>query len=223
MKKRFLAYSILCVVLSYAYSQDYYEEVNNRICAYQDSISKNNSILANHKLSDKKTNDILRENNEMKDSIIVLLEQKCLYEEKIIADYDYQLGLVDFYWCTDTTVFGSQYIELDKVDEYPQFLIEFYQLVTDLRNINLILVDIEKVIEDVNEGEATATLTPELKGKIILEKTKEKLTEAQNLLKNFKEREVQPYLSPAQVSYYQDFLIAKYNSFIDIIDNKSNN
>lgn len=223
MRRRLFTFSVLCIVLSYAYAQDYYEELDNRISAYQDSINTNDSILANNKLSEKKAIGILRRTNEMKDSIISILEQKCLYEEEIIADYDYQLGLVDFYWCTDTTVFGSQYIVLNKVSEYPQYLIEFYQLVTDLRKINLILVDIEKVIDDINMGGTTATLTPELKGKIILENTEEKLREVMELLVRFKERELHPYLSPSQISYYQDYLISKYNGILDIIENKSNN
>ena len=104
-----------------------------------------------------------------------------------------------------------------------EYLIEFYQLVTDLRKINLILVDIEKVIDDINRGGTTATLTPELKGKIILENTEEKLREVMGLLVRFKERELHPYLSPSQISYYQDYLISKYNGILDIIENKSNN
>lgn len=85
------------------------------------------------------------------------------------------------------------------------------------------LVDVEKVIDDINKGETTATLTPELKGKIILENTEEKLREAMELLVRFEERELQPYLSPAQISYYQDYLKSKYNDILDIIENKSNN
>lgn len=223
MKKRFITFSVLCIVLPYVYAQDYYEELDNRIDAYQDSIYVNDSILANMKVSNKELAGILRENNRMRDSVIVLLNRKCLNNEKTIADYSYELELIDFYWCTDTTVFGSQYIVLNKVSEYPQYLIEFYQLVSDLRKINLMLVDVEKVIDDINKGETTATLTPELKGKIILENTEEKLREAMELLVRFEERELQPYLSPAQISYYQDYLKSKYNDILDIIENKSNN
>lgn len=220
MKQRLFLCCALSIVLSYGYSQEFFQDLDNRIDAYQDSVYVNDSILANMKVSNKELAGILRENNRMKDSVIVLLNRKCLNNEKTIADYSYELELIDFYWCTDTTVFGSQYIVLNKVSEYPQYLIEFYQLVTDLRKINLMLVDVEKVIDDINKGETTATLTPELKGKIILERTEEKLREAMELLVRFEERELHPYLSPEQISYYQDYLKSKYNGILDIIENK---
>ena len=223
MKQRLILFSLLSIVLSYAFAQDCYLELDNRIKAYQDSIYINDSLLANGKLSTKEKIGILQDNNRMKDSISALLHQKCLSNEKTIADYSYELELIDFYWCTDTTIFGSQYIELDRVSEYPQYLIEFYQLVTDLRNVNKILVDVEKVIEKVDKDDITANLSPELRYKLLLEKTEEQLREAKNLYVKLKEREMQPYLSTDQISYYEDYLRTKYNRILDIIENKTNN
>ena len=223
MKRRLVILSVLSIVLSRVLAQDYCIELDNRMNVYQDSIYMNDSILANEKLSNKELVYILQENNRMKDSINVLLYQKCLINEKTIADYSYELELIDFYWCTDTTIFGTQYLELDKVSEYPQYLIEFYQIVTDLRKINLILVGIEKIIDDINKGTTTASLTSALKGEIILQNTEGKLREAMGLLVKFKERELHPYLSTEQISYFEDYLISKYNGILDIIENKSNN
>ena len=68
-----------------------------------------------------------------------------------------ELKIKDFILCSDTTVFGSKFIELE-IDKYPNHIREYYQLIYDLRSIDQKLFSIEEIVNEINTNELTADL-----------------------------------------------------------------
>ncbi|MBQ2906764.1 MAG: hypothetical protein IJE47_03215 [Bacteroidales bacterium] len=177
---------------------------------YQSKIYLNDSLLLDTKLKDKDRCKYLMENNAYKDSIIFVLEEQ-------LEQYKNDMKIKDFILCSDTTVFGSKFIELD-IEKYPNRVREYYQLIYDLRNINQKLVYIEKIVNDVNTNELIADLNQESKCAILQEKTEEQILELRKQLLKFKERDI-TYLSEEQKSYYNEYLKIKFNNVVDVIYN----
>lgn len=177
---------------------------------YQSKIYLNDSLLLDTKLKDKDRCKYLMENNAYKDSIIFVLEEQ-------LEQYKNDMKIKDFILCSDTTVFGSKFIELD-IEKYPNRVREYYQLIYDLRNINQKLVYIEKIVNDVNTNELIADLNQENKCAILQEKTEEQILELRKQLLKFKERDI-TYLSEEQKSYYNEYLKIKFNNVVDVIYN----
>ena len=177
---------------------------------YLSKINHNDSLLLDTKLKDKDRCKYLMENNAYKDSIIFVLEEQ-------LEQYKNDMKIKDFILCSDTTVFGSKFIELD-IEKYPNRVREYYQLIYDLRNINQKLVYIEKIVNDVNTNELIADLNQESKCAILQEKTEEQILELREQLLKFKERDI-TYLSEEQKSYYNEYLKIKFNNVVDVIYN----
>lgn len=195
---------------------------------YSQRIVQNDSLLLDTKLKDKERCVYLVENNNNKDSIIILLDSKIsdlenkldVCEQQLINNKQ-ELKVKDFFLCSDTTVFGSRFIELD-IAEYPFYMREYYQLVCDLRDVNHKLISIEEFVKDINTNELTADLPKKSKQTILQEKTKTQILELREQLLKFKERDMN-YLSEEQTRFFEEYLKPKYNNLIDVIYNESNN
>lgn len=185
--------------------------------AYLSKISDIDSLLLDTKLKEKDRCKYLMENNAYKDSIIFVLNDKLKICEEQLEQNKNEMRIKDFILCSDTTVFGSKFIELD-IEKYPNRVREYYQLIYDLRKINQELDDIEKIVNEVNTNEFIAGLNQESKCAILQEKTEEQILKLREQLLKFKERDMS-YLSEEQKSYYNEYLKTKFNNLVDVIYN----
>lgn len=195
---------------------------------YLSKINLNDSLLLDTRLKDKDRYKYLKENNVYKDSIILVLSNKItdfnqkveIYEEQLEKNRK-ELKIKDFILCSDTTVFGSKFIELE-IDKYPHHIREYYQLIYDLRGIDHKLSSIEEIVNEINTNEFTAGLNPKNKSAILQEKTNNQILEIRDQLLKFKERDMS-YLSEEQIKFFNEYLESKYNNLIDVIYNDSIN
>lgn len=195
---------------------------------YLSKINLNDSLLLDTRLKDKERCKYLKENNAYRDSIILVLNNKItdfnqkveIYEEQLEKNRK-ELKIKDFILCSDTTVFGSKFIELE-IDKYPHHIREYYQLIYDLRGIDHKLSSIEEIVNEINTNEFTAGLNPKNKSAILQEKTNNQILEIRDQLLKFKERDMS-YLSEEQIKFFNEYLESKYNNLIDVIYNDSIN
>lgn len=192
--------------------------------AYLSKISVIDSLLLDKRLKDRDRCEYLRENIAYKDTIIFVLQENIAvlnskvksYEEQIEKNRN-ELKIKDFILCSDTTVFGSKFIELE-IDKYPNHISEYYQLIYDLRSINQKLFSIEEIVNEINTNELIADLNPKSKSAILQEKTNNQVLEIREQLLKLKERDMS-YLSAEQVKFFDEYLKPKYNNLIDVIYN----
>ena len=191
---------------------------------YSSKINSNDSLLLDIKLKDRDRCVYLMENNAYKDSIILTLKDSIIFlNNKVEAceEYKNELKIKDFILCSDTTVFGSKFIELE-IEKYPNHIREYYQLIYDLRSIDQKLSSIEEIVNGINTNVWTADLNPKNKSAILQEKTSDQILVLRDQLLKFKERDMY-YLSDEQIKFFNEYLKPKYNNLIDVIYNDSNN
>ena len=187
---------------------------------YSSKINSNDSLLLDIKLKDRDRCVYLMENNAYKDSIILTLKDSIIFlNNKVEAceEYKNELKIKDFILCSDTTVFGSKFIELE-IEKYPNHIREYYQLIYDLRSIDQKLSSIEEIVNGINTNVWTADLNPKNKSAILQEKTSDQILVLRDQLLKFKERDMY-YLSDEQIKFFNEYLKPKYNNLIDIIYN----
>lgn len=195
---------------------------------YRSEINANDSLLQNKKLGAKDKCKYLKENNDYKDTVIFVLGKNiealnnrvgaCVEE---LENNREELKIKDFILCSDTTVFGSKFIELE-IDKYPKHIREYYQLIYDLRSADQKLSSIEKIVNEINTNKYIADLNPNSKCAILQEQTNSQILELREQLLKFKERDMS-YLSEEQIKFFNEYLKPKYNNFIDVIYNDSIN
>lgn len=196
--------------------------------AYLAKISVIDSLLLDTKLKDRDRCEYLKESIAYKDTIIFVLRDSIVdlnskvkgYEEQLEKNRN-ELKIKDFILCSDTTVFGSKFVELE-IDKYPNHIREYYQLIYDLRNIDQKLFSIEEIVNEVNTNELTADLNQKSKSAILQEKTNNQVLELREQLLKLKERDMS-YLSEEQIKFFNEYLKPKYNNLIDVIYNDSIN
>lgn len=186
------------------------------------------SLLLDTRLKDRDRCEYLKENIAYKDTIIFVLQENIAVLNSKVKSYEEQLEknknelkIKDFILCSDTTVFGSKFIELE-IDKYPNHIREYYQLIYDLRSINQKLFSIEEIVNEINTNELTADLNSKSKCAILQEKTNEQILELREQLLKLKERDMS-YLSEEQIKFFNEYLKPKYNNLIDVIYNDSIN
>ena len=195
---------------------------------YLSKISGIDSLLLDTKLKDRDRCEYLKESIAYKDTIIFVLRDsivelntKVKGPEELLEKNRNELKIKDFILCSDTTVFGSKFVELE-IDKYPNHIREYYQLIYDLRSIDQKLFSIEEIINEINTNELTADLNPKSKGAILQEKTNNQVLELREQLLKLKERDMS-YLSEEQIRFFNEYLKPKYNNLIDVIYNDSIN
>ena len=195
---------------------------------YLSKISVIDSLLLDTKLKDRDRCEYLKESIAYKDTIIFVLRDsivelntKVKGHEELLEKNRNELKIKDFILCSDTTVFGSKFVELE-IDKYPNHIREYYQLIYDLRSIDQKLFSIEEIINEINTNELTADLNPKSKGAILQEKTNNQVLELREQLLKLKERDMS-YLSEEQIKFFNEYLKPKYNNLIDVIYNDSIN
>ena len=195
---------------------------------YLSKICVIDSLLLDTRLKDRDRCEYLKENIAYKDTIIFVLQENIAVLNSKVKSYEEQLEknrnelkIKDFILCSDTTVFGSKFIELE-IDKYPNHIREYYQLIYDLRSIDQKLFSIEEIINEINTNELTADLNPKSKGAILQEKTNNQVLELREQLLKLKERDMS-YLSEEQIRFFNEYLKPKYNNLIDVIYNDSIN
>lgn len=196
--------------------------------AYLAKISVIDSLLLDTKLKDRDRCEYLKESIAYKDTIIFVLRDSIVdlnskvkgYEEQLEKNRN-ELKIKDFILCSDTTVFGSKFVELE-IDKYPNHIREYYQLIYDLRNIDQKLFSIKEIVNEVNTNELTADLNQKSKSAILQEKTNNQVLELREQLLKLKERDMS-YLSEEQIKFFNEYLKPKYNNLIDVIYNDSIN
>jgi len=195
---------------------------------YLSKISVIDSLLLDTKLKDRDRCEYLKESIAYKDTIIFVLRDsivelntKVKGHEELLEKNRNELKIKDFILCSDTTVFGSKFVELE-IDKYPNHIREYYQLIYDLRSIDQKLFSIEEIINEINTNELTADLNPKSKGAILQEKTNNQVLELREQLLKLKERDMS-YLSEEQIRFFNEYLKPKYNNLIDVIYNDSIN
>lgn len=192
--------------------------------AYLAKISVIDSLLLDTKLKNRDRCEYLKESIAYKDTIIFVLRDSIMdlnskvkgYEEQLEKNRN-ELKIKDFILCSDTTVFGSKFVELE-IDKYPNHIREYYQLIYDLRNIDQKLFSIEEIVSEVNTNELTADLNPKRKCAILQDKTNEQILDLREQLLKLKERDMS-YLSEEQIRFFNEYLKPKYNNLIDVIYN----
>lgn len=196
--------------------------------AYLSKINHIDSLLLDTKLKDRDRCEYLKESIAYKDTITLVLKDSIVALNSRVKDYEAQLEknrnelkIKDFILCSDTTVFGSKFIELE-IDKYPNHIREYYQLIYDMRSINQKLLSIEEFVNEINTNELTADLNPKSKSAILQEKTNEQILELREQLLKLKERDM-GYLSEEQIKFFNEYLKPKYNNLIDVIYNESIN
>lgn len=195
---------------------------------YLSKICVIDSLLLDTRLKDRDRCEYLKENIAYKDTIIFVLQENIAVLNSKVKSYEEQLEknrnelkIKDFILCSDTTVFGSKFIELE-IDKYPNHIREYYQLIYDLRSINQKLFSIEEIVNEINTNELTADLNSKSKCAILQEKTNEQILELREQLLKLKERDMS-YLSEEQIKFFNEYLKPKYNNLIDVIYNDSIN
>lgn len=195
---------------------------------YLSKISDIDSLLLNTKLKYRDRCKYLKESIAYKDTIIFVLRDsivelntKVKGHEELLEKNRNELKIKDFILCSDTTVFGSKFVEL-KIDKYPHHIREYYQLIYDLRSIDQKLFSIEEIVNEINTNELTADLNSKSKCAILQEKTNEQILELREQLLKLKERDMS-YLSEEQIRFFNEYLKPKYNNLIDVIYNDSIN
>ena len=195
---------------------------------YLSKISVIDSLLLDTKLKDRDRCEYLKESIAYKDTIIFVLRDsivelntKVKGHEELLEKNRNELKIKDFILCSDTTVFGSKFVELE-IDKYPNHIREYYQLIYDLRSIDQKLFSIEEIINEINTNELTADLNPKSKGAILQEKTNNQVLELREQLLKLKERDMS-YLSEEQIRFFNEYLKPKYNNLIEVIYNDSIN
>lgn len=195
---------------------------------YLSKISVIDSLLLDTKLKYRDRCEYLKESIAYKDTIIFVLRDsivelntKVKGHEELLEKNRNELKIKDFILCSDTTVFGSKFVELE-IDKYPNHIREYYQLIYDLRSIDQKLFSIEEIINEINTNELTADLNPKSKGAILQEKTNNQVLELREQLLKLKERDMS-YLSEEQIRFFNEYLKPKYNNLIDVIYNDSIN
>lgn len=195
---------------------------------YLSKICVIDSLLLDTRLKDRDRCEYLKENIAYKDTIIFVLQENIAVLNSKVKSYEEQLEknrnelkIKDFILCSDTTVFGSKFIELE-IDKYPNHIREYYQLIYDLRSINQKLFSIEEIVNEINTNELTADLNPKSKSAILQEKTNNQVLEIREQLLKLKERDMS-YLSEEQIKFFNEHLKPKYNNLIDVIYNDSIN
>lgn len=195
---------------------------------YSSKIKSNDSLLCDTKLKDRDRCAYLMENNAYRDTIILALNDSIAIlnskvkacEEQLEVNKN-DLKIKDFILCSDTTVFGSKFIELN-IEKYPNHIREHYQLIYDLRSIDQKLSSIEAIVNEINTNELTADLNQKSKCAILQEKTNNQILELREQLLKLKERDMS-YLSEEQIKFFNEYLKPKYNNLIDVIYNDSIN
>lgn len=188
---------------------------------YLQRIITNDSLLSNTRLKDKEKCVYLKENNYNKDSIIFLLDSKIseleheldVCEQRLKA-YEQELKVKDFFFCPDTTVFGSKFIEID-IDKYPTHIREFYQLVRDIRDVNLKLISIGEVVNKINTNDLTKDLDEADKQNILQKNTQTQISELHAQLSKIENSDMS-LLSIEQIEFYEGLKL-KFSNLIDTI------
>lgn len=198
------------------------------IDVYLSNISVIDSLLLDTRLKDRDRCEYLKENIAYKDTIIFVLQENIAVLNSKVKSYEEQLEknrnelkIKDFILCSDTTVFGSKFVELE-IDKYPNHIREYYQLIYDLRSIDQWLFSIEEIVNEINTNKLTADLNQKSKCAILQEKTNNQILELREQLLKLKERDMS-YLSEEQIKFFNEYLKPKYNNLIDVIYNDSLN
>ncbi len=208
--------------------------INSRIKTIDPQIQPIDSLLLNKEFK-KDRDKYLRENESRKntirasqdtiialqDTIITILNSKVKASEEQLEEYKNELKVKDFILCSDTTVFGSKFIELE-IEKYSHHIRERYQLIYDLRSIDQKLTSIEEIVNRINTDEGIAHLSQKSKCTILQEETNDQILELREQLLKLNERDMS-YLSEEQIKFFNEYLKPKYNNLIDVIYNDSIN
>lgn len=220
-----IAQALLSILVVNAQTLEIY---SSKIDTINSQIKPIDSLLLNKKLRGDSRDKYLRENDSCKntiialqDTIITILNSKVKACEERIEENKNELKIKDFILCSDTTIFGSKFIELE-IEKYSHHIRERYQLIYDLRSVDQKLTSIEEIVNRINTDEGTAHLSQKSKRTILQEETNDQILELREQLLKLNERDMS-YLSEEQIKFFNEYLKPKYNKLIDVIYNDSIN
>lgn len=204
--KRIILFAVFCLSVFQLYSQNiaikdtikFVERIAARDSLIQNSKSKEKELLLNETIADL-------------DSIICILNTA--YKE-LLVECQNEVKVKDFFCCSDSTVFGSKFIEID-IESYPQYLKDYYRLICDFRELEQELIRIEQKVEEINIAE-------EYKRDAIRDKIRQPLENLENHMREIEENTNVTLLSEEQKEFYNDKIFPRYEALFDLISNNIN-
>lgn len=119
--------------------------------------------------------------------------------------------------CSDSTVFGSKFIEID-IESYPQYLKDYYRLICDFRELEQELIQIEQKVKEIKGYD----IAEEYKRDAIRDRIKQPLENLENHMREIEENTNVTLLSEEQKEFYNDKIFPRYEALFDLISNNIN-
>lgn len=180
------------------------------------AIQANDSILSQDGLKAKTMISLLEKNNKTKDTIIILLNDEIMKGKDIIASLRKERG---FFLCTDTVVFGSAFVDINE-SVYPNYMLEFYQAVSEIRSIEKKLSSIEIKVDNINKTAAQIGMADNLKKEHLIDKTESDMIEVRNSILELSKKDLS-CLSQSQKDFFNIILKDRYKRLVTIIFKES--
>lgn len=219
----FVLFLLFYVSIAQLYSQDV--NIGDTI-RFVERISDRDTLIQNPKLKDKELVIYLSENIADKDSIISILRMANHAYESQLNRYKHEIEIKNFFCCTDTTVFKSNFVEIE-INDYPQFLQEYYDLIVTVRKLERNITELEQFVEQTVSEIANSKYSDELKESMKREsfqtKAAPQLREIRELLIEIKNDYNTSLLSPKQKEFYNTDLLQRYRNLSEIMDININN
>jgi len=189
------------VLLPMAASAQHEGEIK-RLIELSDSLYK---VVENTKKADAKVK-ILCEVINLNDSAYNLLRK----EQELLAANDYKTKVFDFFALKDTTVFGSNFVNLEKQD-IPFCLERQYQTICTVRELCGVMDTLDRKI---HETESDEEVSSEVKKMYIAERIGKEAEMVNNLCDRIDNLGIAT-LSEEQQKFYKDNLIKRFNEILN--------
>lgn len=207
--KRIILFAVFCSSVFQVYSQNI--AIKDTI-KFVERIAARDSLIQNSKSKEKE--QLLNETIADKDSIITVLNT--VYKELLIKN-QYEAKVKDFFCCSDSTAFGSKFMEID-IENYPFYLRNYYRLICDFRVLEQELIQIEQKVEEIRGYD----IAEGYKRDAIRDKIKQPLENIENHMREIEENANIALLSEEQKNFYNDKIFPRYEALSDLISNNIN-
>lgn len=182
------------------------DSLNRRISERENFIKKNKPA---------KQVDLLRLSLSDKDTIIQIINDSIVELANNINSNEAELKIIRFFKAEDGSIFNSNF-KVFSFTEIPFCLRNHYQLITDIHDLDSVLLAIRQKIEKLESEEYIKNLPVTSKIDVLKSAIKKDLDWADSLIGKIDERD-KSGLYPNQAIYYRPFLIKKFNGFLDKI------
>lgn len=207
--KRIILFVVFCLSVFQVYSQNIAIKDTTK---FVERIAARDTLIQNSKSKEKE--QLLNETIADKDSIITVLNT--VYKELLIKN-QHEAKVKDFFCCSDSTAFGSKFIEID-IESYPQYLKDYYRLICDFRVLEQELIQIELKVEEIKSYD----IAEEYKRDAIRDRIKQPLENLENHMREIEGNANVTLLSEEQKKFYNDKIFPRYEALFDLISNNIN-